>query len=266
MNASKVFVSTCCLFAASAALPAAAATITTVTGDTSDARVVDSNRDGSGNSVSGISGGSVAVGYLSSGSFNAGIFAFDLPELPTGEALTDASLQINVAFTQLDDAFTGSVPFEVDLFGLTRTSNTSAVLASDYFSGDASSATDGLLLADNAISSSDGNGAQAFDVAAFLAAQYAAFGPGHDFSGNDDFVFFRFNADESIFDPNNPNELRTDLSATATSTRGLTSANNGTVANRPALVITSEVPEPGSMLLVGAGAVLIAGRRRRLSA
>lgn len=169
------------------------------------------------------------------------IFIFDLPAIPVGEAVTAATLTLRLTNP-------GPSGYNIDLYGLTRTASTTPVGAGDYFSGanDASNAK----LADNFATSLTPVGNVTLSNAAlvgFLNLRYAAFGPGHDFSGNDDFVFLRLSKDaaNAIYGYN---------------PYGFASANSATP---PSLSITTGVvPEPASLAMLTLGGLAILARRR----
>jgi hypothetical protein len=230
------------------------------TGHTAAAAVLNAAASGGDTRVD-ASGGSQDVGaftnfvgelYNFGNGTNTGIasvYVFDLPTIPVGEAIQDANLTLSL--TQR-----GTSNYAVDLYGLQRTSSSTTVTAGDYFEGPADAANS--LIVDNLADSTTLAGplsASGATIASFVAQRYASFGPGHDFEGNDDFIFVRLNRDT------------TGPSAGYQPPYGFGAVNSQDSAVRPTLSITTAaVPEPTAIGLTAAALAAVSMRRRRPAA
>ncbi|MBI4472902.1 MAG: PEP-CTERM sorting domain-containing protein [Acidobacteria bacterium] len=227
------------------AVSPATAVIYNITGDVNDATAQDHPPfDGVGNfAPGGLTATSIDVVGLPDVVRRVYIVPFDLPALG-GETISAATATL-VLRSNFAPNFNG------DLYGLTRTSSLSDVVATDYFAG----ALDGggnTLLADNFVTPLFGtdvnepHSVSGAGLISFLDTQYAAFGGGHDFSGNDDFVFLRVSIDSTVPQPDGNYTFFT--------------ADNTTAAFQPLLTIETvpgPVPEPTSFALLGLGALLL---------
>ena len=192
-----------------------------VTGDVNDALVNHQDpEDGGGFYVGDGTQPTLVAGRFQDIMDRTPVFPFDLPAL-RGGTITSATLTL-VLRHYLAATHNG------DLYGLTRTNSSSAVLTNDFFEG----ALDGAntRLADNFVTPSgtvywveEPHSNSGPGLINWLNAQYAAFGGGHDFNDNDDFIFFRVSPDTTAM----PDSVAYDFEA----------ADTGTAAYRPLLTL-----------------------------
>lgn len=187
----------------------------------------------------------------------AGMFVFQLPELPAGEEVVSADFTV-VAIGGND--WRALYNKSIDLYAL-RVASAASVLASDYFAGpygtddtDATGIQESFLFQPNDYNggfdatllgqhSTDGSGDAS--LGSWLNAVYAA-----DPGAAGKYVFLRVNT-------------RGDISPTSARYWSLGSMNNATVSNRPTLTLTTDlVPEPGALMLVGGALAMLQTRRR----
>ncbi len=172
----------------------------------------------------------------------AGVLVFELPDL-SGLSISTANLDITASWPQF--AISGSV----DLYGI-RSSSSNAVVLGDYGFGTTGNSGDTLLQSDflvkgpgaqaSARFGTDGAGDTA--IAGWLTGLY---GTG---AVAGDFAFLRLQANTE-----------------SNNAWNISSADNGTAADRPVLTVQT-VPETGTAILLGAGALVVVGRRRRCAA
>ena len=169
----------------------------------------------------------------------SGILVFELPNL-AGQPISMANLDITASWPQF--ALSGSV----DLYGI-RSSSSNSVEVGDYAFGATGNAGDSLLQTDLLVKGAGAQASARFEtdgtgdtaMVAWLTGLYSAGATAGDFA------FLRLQPDTE-----------------SNNAWNITSADNGTMASRPVLTVDT-VPEPSAALLLGAGAILIVGRRVR---
>ena len=218
--------------------PASAMTITSDGGGANNAR--DTNNDGIGDNTVDPSRLNVRAFNPTPNNIQVGVISFELAPLAPGETYDTASLTLD--FLNVS----GNPPYNVDLYGLTRSPTAGpGAIAADYFEG-ALDATN-TLIADNFVTTATPTGSVTTDASAntnlvaFLNAN-ATTGPGQ-------FVLFRINNDADESGVNN---------------RGYQFGGNaaGDDGNQPTLTFTT-IPEPASLALLGLGGLMLLARRKR---
>ncbi len=227
----------------------ATAGVIPIAGDTADGWVTNEGSNYIDNTNNFLIGGLTSPSRSTSG-----IMVFQLPAIPSGEVVTDASVSINFLNHQ-----SGSLSNTIDVYGLGYRGS-SAISANDHyvgtFNGDATDSWalhDDFLLAvaftgaavDNTIYSTSGNvGTGSVSLLAYLEAQYTAGAEAGDY------VFIRLSASNPAV--GQQNRVFID------------SANTGSGATLPTLTLTTEsIPEPASLAMAAFGGLFMAMKRRR---
>ncbi len=186
------------------------------------------------------------------GEGNAIVLPFDLPDVnPTD--ITAATLQVQFNFMRNADGFGNDPGFDIDLYLLGRTAADPSILGDDYFAGETDAANTELI--NDFITEAAEGGVFSYgetSLVTLIQNQYAAFGPGHDFGGDDDFIFFRMNSD-------------TELSFLGSDNAGflfsMNDPDNAAAGDTLPTLSLDVIPEPASVALLGLGGLALLRRR-----
>lgn len=199
------------------------------------------------------------IGHRTSGTLSSSILPFALPSLAPGEVITGATLNITFegeSASLMIEATDGNV----DLYGLPYDASPITQEASRYFSGPSDATAGVTKLQDNIMTPGDYPAEGTFapkvsvDISDYLNSLFAAGATAGDFA------VLRLSYDVATHNGTN-NRYRV-VTSGGDGPDGIDTAPHTIAEGAPHLIITTVVPEPGGLALLGLGGLGLIRRRR----